>query len=143
MTQQDLFSMLIPSSTQEDATIDPAFDPASAVLPQGFYELLVQSVAAYDLSSAMVSYARELVGLQEGLSAFEQGALTLLVLATLVEQRRGSTRLPIHSIRGGGAQPQADLQADGGRADESRLVEIIHALVAQEGSDDTEPSAPI
>lgn len=135
--------MLMPSSTQEDATIAPAFDPASAVLPDGFYDLLVQSVAAHDLSSAMVSYARELVGLQEGLSAFEQGALTLLVLATLVEQRRGSTRLPIHSLRGAGAQPPADLQADGGRVDESRLVEIIHALVAPEDGEDTEPGAPV
>src|SRR5690554_6220345 len=137
MTQQDLFMTPTPSAAPEVA--------ARVELPAGFYEQVVRGAAAHDLASAMVSYARELVRLQAGLSTFEQGALTLLVLATIIEQRRGSTRLPIHALRAPLAQTRADLQGDGGSpraldaGDSARLLDIIRSLVAPKRPDDGAP----
>src|SRR5690554_2073514 len=149
MTQQDLFSTPLTSSAQEDiAPGASALDPASVALPDGFYELVLRRVAAHDLPGAMVAYARELVGMQAGLTAFEQGALTLLVLATIIEQRRGSTRLPVGAIRAVSARhPASDLQGDGGSSqaaedgESARLLEILGSLLASKNGDDLAHSA--
>lgn len=145
MTQQDLFATPEASSAQQnEAPAAPGLDPASAALPDGFYEQLLRRVTAHDLSGAMVAYARELVGMQAGLTSFEQGALTLLVLASIIEQRRGSTRLPVGAIYAvSPRQPASDLQSDGGslRAAEdgggARLYEILSSLLTpdEEGED--------
>jgi len=149
MTQQDLFSTPLTSSAQEDiAPGASALDPASVALPDGFYEQVLRRVAAHDLPGAMVAYARELVGMQAGLTAFEQGALTLLVLATIIEQRRGSTRLPVGAIRAVSARhPASDLQGDGGSSqaaedgESARLLEILGSLLASKNGDDLAHSA--
>src|SRR5690554_3830462 len=98
----------------------------------------------------MVAYARELAGMQAGLTAFEQGALTLLVLATIIEQHRGSTRLPVGAIRTVSARhPASDLQGDGGSSqtaednESARLLKILKSLLASKNGNDLTHSTSI
>jgi exodeoxyribonuclease V alpha subunit len=89
--QQDLFS--IPADT---ATKKPkGLARRRHALLSDFEARLADNAADHDLSAAMVHYARELVSLENALSDDEQRALLLLVLASMIEGRNGSTRLPL------------------------------------------------
>ncbi len=89
--QQDLFS--IPT---EQATKRPkGLSKRRHRLLSDFEARLAERAADHDLSAAMVHYASELVSLENALSPAEQRALLMLVLASVVEQRNGSTRLPL------------------------------------------------
>ncbi|QDG51752.1 exodeoxyribonuclease V subunit alpha [Persicimonas caeni] len=89
--QQDLFS--IPA---EQATKKPkGLAKRRHALLSDFEACLADRAADHDLSAAIVHYARELVSLENALSRDERRALLLLVLASIVEQRNGSTRLPL------------------------------------------------
>ncbi|MFP4599379.1 MAG: exodeoxyribonuclease V subunit alpha [Persicimonas sp.] len=93
--QQDLFTTNEPPKKAE------ALSPKSRRRLSGFEARLVDRAADHDLSAAMVHYASELVRLQTGLELHEERALLLLVLASIVEQRNGSTRLPLELGEGG------------------------------------------
>ncbi|MFW5968648.1 MAG: exodeoxyribonuclease V subunit alpha [Persicimonas sp.] len=60
-----------------------------------FEARVAERAGEHDLSEAMVYFARELVEMERGLSQQEARALLLVVLASLVEKRRGSTRIPL------------------------------------------------
>ncbi len=93
--QQDLFTSNEPPKKTE------ALSQKSRRRLSGFEARLVDRAADHDLSAAMVHYASELVRMQDGLELHEERALLLLVLSSIVEQRNGSTRLPLEFGEGG------------------------------------------
>jgi hypothetical protein len=64
-----------------------------------FFRKIERGARAYDLGQDSVYLAEELVRMAWSLGGPQQRALALLVLASLVSVRQGSTRLPL----GGGA----------------------------------------
>jgi exodeoxyribonuclease V alpha subunit len=68
-------------------------------------EAWLESVAdaaarSFDVGPEQVALSWEVVGWQDGLEEADQKALALLVLASLVTQSRGSTRLPVRGAAG-------------------------------------------
>jgi exodeoxyribonuclease V alpha subunit len=94
LSQQDLFSAPRPGESGKKKTPDRLSRKRRERLSR-FEARLVERAADHDLSAAMVHYASELVRLQSDLDTVERNALVALVLASIIEQRNGSTRLPL------------------------------------------------
>jgi exodeoxyribonuclease V alpha subunit len=119
MMQQDLFTK----------SADPATNTPKRLtrgrhrLLSDFEVRLADSAADHDISAAMVHYARELVSLEDGLADDEQRALVVLVLASMVEGRNGSTRLPLET------------------GQDSHLRGLVKTLLPARGGDQTVPGS--
>lgn len=96
-----------------------------------FWEHVAARLATFDMPAVMLDFARELARFEPGLTPPQQRALAVLILATMLEVQRGSTRTWV-----GDLMPNAsdDLLEDGGQKTRKSTstptnIDGAHALI--------------
>lgn len=109
MMQQDLFASTAPPASAPK-------DKPDEGLWRDFDARLRERAAEFDLSPAIVTYAQELTHLEPDLPPGPRRALNVVILASIIEQRRGSTRLSLGALLDSPSfKVDADLKKDGGK----------------------------